>query len=1638
MKVARYVLGAVICIVATTASYAQSPFPQSARSLVLYNGRAVANDRYISLTIDTSQSVNYRLIYPNAVPTANQMLTIASISGSDYTMAWTLGGAALSAISAATATNTINSLGFAQEWDWNSLDGATAMKLAATTTTTAATNQVVLNVTNTGASTNASITTYALQVANTHGTGAGSTNVGASFTASGATGNNYAIIVPAGSVGIGTSTPTVSLEVGAGGTILLSNAGTPGLLEFQGTGAAMSTFTSGAMGVATNTINYTWPLTPPTIGQVMSATPSGTGPYAVSLGWSTPGSSTNWLLAGNAATTPGSQFLGTTDAKELIFKTSGVQRARWAAAADSLRLGINGNSSAAPPASFVVGAAGFTSASSAVDQAGTTLELQSGAGTGNGLGGDLVVKVPVQNGASNSTAQSYVERFRMRANDGFVNLGTAFTPTSPLSLINANAGSSMIYLRNTAPSGYTSLDFLNDNSTTTGNVGIGNTTSGAAFANKFYFNISFGTVLPITFLQNNLEAMALDVSSDLYVVNKEGIGFTGTTSPTIAYRLDVRDSTTAGSGTTLDVARLENNSIAAANSGVEMLFGAKRTTSGMTNVAAINGMITSIDPTNPVGALIMSTTSSASSAALVERMRVGDGGDVVSLGSRGSAGTAPPTTFSIGSAGYVAASTAADQHGTDLVISTGEGTGASVSNGFLHIKTPVAVATPSVSTQALTDAILVSPTGLWTTDQTGVTITDGATSATAAKIKTGVKITSSGSWSSTTGTNTALLLRASGSGGLADIDLALGDASTNAVSIAVPAAVTSYTITLPAAVATVAGSVLTSSTAGVTAWTKASALGASISALTVATIANTIDNRGWSQVWKWDSLVGNTALSLTSASTNSTGTLAAPQTMLNITQNGATAAVATTTMGLSVSNISSNTTSGTNIAARFYAAVAKTNNYAILVPAGRVGIGTSTPAGFLDVSHDTILPTGVFPTTVGQYMAFGASKLTSGTAAAGTDAFAAFNSIAAPTLASTNSITTTNAATLYLGGAPKRDVTQALINTSALYVDAVAVSTATNSYGIQVNAQTGATNNYAGAFITAATGAIDVVRLMSNATAANNNAAEILFSANSTTNGMTDIVDVSGMITDVTAGAPVSALIVSTVSGSTTMVERMRIGLNGNVVTLGQLGSGATAPPQTFTFGPAGYVAVSSVASQPGCDLVIQSGEGTGANILNGFIHLQVPVALGAVTTVQSMTDAVLISPMGAWSAAQTGITLTDGASSTTGSIAKIGVAISSTGTWTGGTATNTGLAVTATGGPVGQNYAATFNDRVGIGNIAPTGLLDVSPTTSLTAINSTIGKFMAFGASTFINSSAAGTYATEPFNSIAEPTLQSTNAVTTTDAYTLNIAGAPIQSTNQTVTNTTALNIASGAVSAATNSYGLKVAAQTGATNNFGAYISNGATVDETYAVKGEATGNGAGAQVIGIWGDASGANTANTGSIGMLATGNGNTTTAQTNIALQVSDGEFTMGRTSEALVTAGTNITYTTREAATAGTVYTQEGPSGVLDVSRTAADLTITINLPIYIGSITVQNRYVSANSIILVTVMGKSEGSTNVSGTTFAVNSNQILTNVSARAAGSFVIDITALSPVARAMDGGATLSDRDHIFLGYVVINPGH
>lgn len=232
---------------------------------------------------------------------------------------------------------------------------------------------------------------------------------------------------------------------------------------------------------------------------------------------------------------------------------------------------------------------------------------------------------------------------------------------------------------------------------------------------------------------------------------------------------------------------------------------------------------------------------------------------------------------------------------------------------------------------------------------------------------------------------------------------------------------------------------------------------------------------------------------------------------------------------------------------------------------------------------------------------------------------------------------------------------------------------------------------------------------------------------------------------------------------------------------------------------------------------------------------------------------------------------------------------------------------------------------------------------------------------------------------------------------------------------------------------------------------VNTASTSDESFAIRGTASGNTAN-QVAGVWGRATDPSNTNTGTIGVLATGNGNTTAGETNVALQINDGEFTVGRTTE------TGSGYSVVEAATAGTLYSAEGPSGVIEFnlsiansSPLAAGLVGTLNtlgtplgsptlgnsingllgLSVFNTTLTVNNRFVTPESIVLVHVVDIAD--TDPIADLLGLFQNGTLTAstvVTNRQNGSFdfTIDLRLL--------GATTGVNNGAIRVGYLIVNP--
>jgi hypothetical protein len=146
---------------------------------------------YKSIVAGTNIAINH---------TANQIEIVGTASG-----------AAISALTAAAGTNSINNADFAQTWSWDTLSSNTGLLLSSSSTAAASNTQKILAIALSGANSTTTQTTYGSYITNVH-TGTLSTNVAGYWSASGGT-NNYAALFAAGNVGIGTTAPANLLEI---------------------------------------------------------------------------------------------------------------------------------------------------------------------------------------------------------------------------------------------------------------------------------------------------------------------------------------------------------------------------------------------------------------------------------------------------------------------------------------------------------------------------------------------------------------------------------------------------------------------------------------------------------------------------------------------------------------------------------------------------------------------------------------------------------------------------------------------------------------------------------------------------------------------------------------------------------------------------------------------------------------------------------------------------------------------------------------------------------------------------------------------------------------------------------------------------------------------------------------------------------------------------------------------------------------------------------------------------------------------------------------------------------------------------------------------------------------------------------
>ena len=214
-------LGGSLSITGTT-SLGDNTTLASGTKMFFTGTAADASARKTSSFTAGAQAADIAYTLPTVAPSVGQVLTSTDANG---VLSWT---SSLSNITlpinnliAATATNGIDNKNFGQTWNWNTLADGSGLSLGASTTAATSNTQTLLNVSLSGTNSATGQTTYGAQIANSHD-GSG-TNVGLSVTAKNGT-NNYALLVPSGNVGIGTTTPTATLHTLTSGVDLTASS----------------------------------------------------------------------------------------------------------------------------------------------------------------------------------------------------------------------------------------------------------------------------------------------------------------------------------------------------------------------------------------------------------------------------------------------------------------------------------------------------------------------------------------------------------------------------------------------------------------------------------------------------------------------------------------------------------------------------------------------------------------------------------------------------------------------------------------------------------------------------------------------------------------------------------------------------------------------------------------------------------------------------------------------------------------------------------------------------------------------------------------------------------------------------------------------------------------------------------------------------------------------------------------------------------------------------------------------------------------------------------------------------------------------------------------------------------------------
>ena len=270
----------------------------------------------------------------------------------------------------------------------------------------------------------------------------------------------------------------------------------------------------------TTSYTLTMPGTAPTADQVLTVSSITGG--SVSLTWTSPASA-SWSLAGNAGTNSLTQFLGTTDAQPLLFKTNGTTR-------------------------LTLGATGGATFSDLVGAAGTATTTNSNEG----------VVIANNNGLISKASYESVVTAGLSSNTSGLTIGG---PLTVQGLITGNNGATLS--GTTSITGNTSI-----NTTGTGTTSIGNSSSTIATAGTLShtgdLTVSGATTLNATTTNGLLTANSGATVSGTLTIN--GPLAAGTSSPSTGNAGWVLQSNGASAAPTWSAAYIKARGVVAVTS----------------------------------------------------------------------------------------------------------------------------------------------------------------------------------------------------------------------------------------------------------------------------------------------------------------------------------------------------------------------------------------------------------------------------------------------------------------------------------------------------------------------------------------------------------------------------------------------------------------------------------------------------------------------------------------------------------------------------------------------------------------------------------------------------------------------------------------------------------------------------------------------------------------------------------------------------------------------------------------------------------------------------------------------------------------------------------------------------------------